>query len=75
MENPSYTSAQIKVVHCYRETNFCADAFARIGLLQDLNIVYYNSPLPNLLDAYLSDLYGLFHFKLCPKPDVFDSVS
>ena len=75
MENPCYTPAQIKVMHYYREANFCADAFAGIGSLQDLNILYYNSPPLNLLGAYLSDLYGLFHFKLCPKPDVFDSVS
>ena len=65
----------IKVVHCYRKANFCADALARIGSLQDLNILYYNSSPPNLLDAYLSGLYGLFHFKLCPKPNVVDFVS
>ena len=25
--------------------------------------------------SYLPDLYGRFHFKLCPKPDVVDPVS
>ncbi|KAL0011363.1 hypothetical protein SO802_006471 [Lithocarpus litseifolius] len=65
----------IKVVHCYRKANFYADALARLGSLQDLNILYYNSSPPNLLDAYMSGLYGLFHFKLCLELDVVDSVS
>lgn len=65
---------QIKVSHCYREANSCADAPARIGSLQDSDILYYDSP-PNLLDVYLANLYGHFHFRLCPDSDVVVSVS
>lgn len=66
---------QIKVSHCYREAYSYADAPARIGSLQDSDILYYDSPPSNLLDVYLADLYGHFHFRLCPDPDVVVSVS
>ena len=75
MENPCYTPAQIKVMHCYREANFCADAFARIGSLQDLNILYYNSPPPSILNIFLLDMYGHESIRLCPATDVFVSPS
>ena len=63
------------IVNNKRELHFMSDALARIGSLQDSDILYYDSPPSNLLDVYLSDLYGRFHFKLCPKPDVVDPVS
>ena len=66
---------QIKVSHCYREANAYADALARIGSLQDSDMLYYDSPLSNLLEFYLVDLYGLFHFRFCPDFDVIASVS
>uniref|UniRef100_A0A7N2QZC6 Uncharacterized protein n=1 Tax=Quercus lobata TaxID=97700 RepID=A0A7N2QZC6_QUELO len=61
---------QVKVVHCFREANCCADALARIGTFQDLDILYYNSPPPVLLISFLLDLYGLGHARICPDLDV-----
>ena len=61
---------QVKVVHCFREANCCADANARIGTFQDSDIFYYNSPPPVLLNSFLSDLYGLGHTRICPDLDV-----
>ena len=66
---------QIKVSHCYREANACADALARIGSLQDSNLLYYDSPPSNLLEFYLADLYALFHFRFCPDSDLIVSGS
>ena len=66
---------QIKVSHCYREANACADALSRIGSLQDSDMLYYDSPPSNLLEFYLADLYGLFHFRFCPDSDVIAFVS
>ena len=66
---------QIKVSHCYREANAYADALARIGSLQDSDMLYYDFPPSSLLEFYLADLYGLFHFRFCPDSDVIASVS
>ena len=63
--------SQVKVTHCYQETNRCADGLARVGNKQiDADIMYYNTPPPCLRDYYLSDLYGLCHVRLCPNSDV-----
>ena len=38
---------QVKVTHCYWETNCCADGLARVGNKElDADIMYYNTPLP-----------------------------
>ena len=65
----------VKVVHCFREANYCADALARLGTHQDLDLLFCNSPPPLLLNFYLSDLYGLGNVGLCTDNDVAVSVS
>ena len=57
---------QVKVSHCYREANRCADALARLGYSTSLNVMFFNSPPPNVLNVFLSDLYGLSQIRLCP---------
>ena len=37
---------QVKVYHCYREANRCADALARLGCTISLNVMFFNSPPP-----------------------------
>ena len=64
---------QVKVSYCYREANRCADALAILGYSQVLDFMYLNSPLPCILNVFLSDLYGLTQIRLCPLPDVFAS--
>ncbi|KAL0013345.1 hypothetical protein SO802_000414 [Lithocarpus litseifolius] len=39
------------------------------------DMLYYDSPPSNLLEFYLADLYGLFHFRCCPDSDVTASGS
>uniref|UniRef100_A0A2N9HAG3 Uncharacterized protein n=1 Tax=Fagus sylvatica TaxID=28930 RepID=A0A2N9HAG3_FAGSY len=55
---------QAKVLHCYREANFCADALAKMGTSLEQDFILY--PLPpthvNLLDK---DILGLFCNRLC----------
>ena len=35
---------QVKVSHCYREANHCADALARLGFSTSLNVMFFNFP-------------------------------
>ncbi|KAK9995778.1 hypothetical protein SO802_020464 [Lithocarpus litseifolius] len=56
----------IRVTHCYREANRCADGLARLGTQQDVDVLFYNSPPPSLLDIFLLDLYGHICTGLCP---------
>ena len=57
---------QVKVIHCYREGNCCADGLARIGCSLSSNFLYFSYPPPSILDAYMADLYGLSKIRLCP---------
>ncbi|KAL0002277.1 hypothetical protein SO802_016058 [Lithocarpus litseifolius] len=61
---------QMKVNHCYREANRCADGLARLGTKHHDDILYYNSPPPSILNVFLSDLYGHEAVRLCPATDV-----
>ena len=61
---------QVKVRHCYRESNSCADALARFGAKMCPDVMYFSSPPPWLFSTYVSDLYGLYHSRLCPCPVV-----
>ena len=62
--------SQVKVRHCYRESNSCADALARLGAKMFLDFLFFSSLPPSLFNIYVSDLYGLYHSKLCPGPVV-----
>ncbi|KAL0014527.1 hypothetical protein SO802_001596 [Lithocarpus litseifolius] len=65
---------QVKVKHCYRESNSCADALARLGSKMPSDFLFFSSPPPCLFNVYVSDLYGLFHSRLCPGPVVLPLV-
>ena len=48
---------QVKVSHCYRETNCHADGLAKLGNQQlDYDIMYYNSPHPPLASLFVRHL-------------------
>ena len=64
---------QVKVNHCYREANRCADGLARLGTKHDHDIMCYNSPPPSILNIFLSDMYGHESVRLCPA--TVDSIS
>ena len=57
---------QVKVSHCYCEANRRADALARLGCSQGPDFMYLNSLPPCILNAFLSDLYGLSQLRLYP---------
>ena len=65
---------QVKVKHCYRESNSVADALACQGSKLASDFLYFSSPPPWLFNCYVSDLYGLFHSRLCPGPVVSASL-
>lgn len=61
---------QVKVKHCYREANYYADAFARLGTMLSFDFLYFSFPSPNLFNVHVSNLYSLYHPRLCPGPVV-----
>nr|POF24583.1 hypothetical protein CFP56_75700 [Quercus suber] len=65
--------SQVKVSHCYREANRCANALTRLGCSQVPDFMYLNSPPACILNVFLFDLNGLTQIRLCPLPDVFAS--
>lgn len=56
---------QVKLNHCYCEANFCADALAKMGTRLSSVFMFFSSPLLNLFNVYISDLYGLYYLRLC----------
>ncbi|KAL0000646.1 hypothetical protein SO802_014427 [Lithocarpus litseifolius] len=56
---------QVKLSHCFREANFCADALANLGAASsDLSIVF-DSPPPVLDKLLLDDMLGSYRPRLC----------
>lgn len=53
--------AQVRISHCYREANICADFLARLGTKQDRSFVLYNDPLVDLWELLSSDRDGLYY--------------
>ena len=58
---------QIRINHCYREANRCADTLARMGTNQSQEFVLFHSPPMDLEFALLSDFNGLYYPRLCPE--------
>nr|POE59880.1 putative ribonuclease h protein [Quercus suber] len=56
---------QVKLVHCYREANFCADALAKLGSASiNLSSVFV-SPPPVILQFLYDDMLGVCRSRLC----------
>ena len=51
---------QVRIGHCYREANFCADFLARKGALQDCCFCVYQDPPVDLLDLISADKESVF---------------
>lgn len=59
---------QVKVSHCFREANFCADPLAKLGASASDGGACLDSPPPSLLlTLLLFDCLGLYHNRLCPN--------
>ncbi|KAK4590598.1 hypothetical protein RGQ29_020951 [Quercus rubra] len=52
--------AQVRIGHCYREANACADFLARKGALQASSFILYQDPPVDLLELISSDKLGLY---------------
>ena len=56
---------QVKILHCFREANCCADALARMGSANcDVEISFVTPP-PMLISLLESDMLGIYHPRLC----------
>lgn len=53
--------AQVRIRHCFREANSCADFLARIGAYHDRTFVLHHDPLVDLLELLRSNKTGLYH--------------
>uniref|UniRef100_A0A2N9IB19 Uncharacterized protein n=1 Tax=Fagus sylvatica TaxID=28930 RepID=A0A2N9IB19_FAGSY len=56
---------QTKMIHCFREANFCADALAKRGTTTTQDFVMLSSPPNDLLPLLNSDIMGLFCNRQC----------
>lgn len=61
---------QIQFKHCYREANQCADSFARMGISNNLELTYFESPPVDIVSVFENDFNGMYFNRLCPKPIV-----
>ena len=51
---------QTKVLHCFREANFCADAMAKLGSMLEQDFILFTTPPPLLFPLLEFDKKGLF---------------
>ena len=51
---------QVRIGHCFREANSCADFLARIGSFQNRDFILYNDPPVDLKELLSSDSVGLY---------------
>ena len=57
----------IRLKHCYREANRCADALARRGAEQDIDFLSFLSPLKDILNVFMEDFSGMHFNRHCPE--------
>ena len=56
---------QVHFKHCFRQSNHCADALARLGADQDLDFRIFESPPVDVCVFLEQDINGLFFNRLC----------
>lgn len=59
--------SQVRIRHCYREANSCADCLARIGAKQARNFILYDDPPVDIIELISSNKSGVYHNRLCPE--------
>lgn len=70
IEDCRYLVSQIphvRIKHCYREANRCADKLARMGANQNLNLIFYDDPPGDLGVFVEADLNGASIARQCPE--------
>uniref|UniRef100_A0A7N2LYR4 RNase H type-1 domain-containing protein n=1 Tax=Quercus lobata TaxID=97700 RepID=A0A7N2LYR4_QUELO len=63
--------AKIRIKHCYREVNKCANSLARLSFTQDAEFSSFISPPVDIFSVFEDDLNELYFDRLCPVPFVF----
>ena len=52
------------MLHCFREANRCVDALAKASVSQDIDLVFYNSPLSFMVEIFCNDYTGMYFNRL-----------
>ena len=55
----------LKVKHCYREANQCADRLAKMGTTQQQDFLLFSSPTLDIILLMLYDSAGVCYERLC----------
>ena len=60
--------AQVRIVHCFREANSCADCLARIGFVKERPFIFYQDSPVDLLELSCLDRSGLYVNRIVADP-------
>ena len=58
---------QVRIKHCFLQTNQCADGLAKKSLRMAGELLIYDNPLVNILDVFEGDLNGIYSFRIYPN--------
>ena len=61
---------QIRIKHCFRQANHCADRLARISFSQTSEFSLFDSSPMDMIDVYEDDLNEMYFDRIYPKPCV-----
>lgn len=50
---------EVRLSHCYREGNKVADRLANIGVLQEVHVVFFAAPPPEITTLLHEDIMGV----------------
>ena len=56
---------QIRIKHCFREVNKCADSLTRMSFIQDVDFSSFVSLPMDMIDVYEDDLNGMYFNWIC----------
>ncbi|KAK9984973.1 hypothetical protein SO802_034498 [Lithocarpus litseifolius] len=59
---------QVRIKHCFRQANQCADGLARMSFRMNADFLFYDSPPVYILDVFEGDLNGMYSYGICPEP-------
>ena len=56
---------QVRLKHCFREANYCADALAKFGADMEDDFVVFASPPSIIANLLFSDKLGVTQDRIC----------